>query len=121
MGVTSYRELIVWQKAIELAKAVYSFSQGLPREEVYGLASQLRRAAISVPSNIAEGQARRTTGEFVHFLSMAEGSLAEIDTQLVLAVELGFASQERAAPASALVSECQRMLRALRTKVITSP
>src|SRR3954454_24523888 len=117
MGAKNYRELIVWQRAIQLVKSIYKVSAGFPKEELYGLASQIRRAAVSVPSNIAEGQARRTTGEFRHFLSQAEGSLAEVDTQLILAVELGFVTAERTIQASELLVECQRMLSALRTKL----
>src|SRR5579859_7016456 len=86
----SYHDLLVWKKGISLAKAVYKLTAEFPPEEKFGLISQMRRAAVSVPSNIAEGQARNTTGEFVQFISHAEGSLAELDTQLVLSAELGF-------------------------------
>jgi four helix bundle protein len=120
MGAKNYRELIVWQRAIQLVKAIYKVSAGFPKEELYGLTSQIRRAAVSVPSNIAEGQARRTTGEFLHFLWQAEGSLAEADTQLILAVELGFVTPEGTMQASELLLECQRMLSALRTKLTTN-
>jgi four helix bundle protein len=87
---------------------------------MYGLVSQIRRAAVSVPSNIAEGQARRSTREFVQFISQAEGSLAEVDTQLLLAVDLGFVTAERITHVSALVNECQRMLNAVRAKLTTN-
>ena len=80
MAVKSYRELMVWQKAIELVEAVYTATGSFPPQEVYGLTSQLRRAAVSVPSNIAEGQGRRSTAEFAHHLSIAYGSLCEIET-----------------------------------------
>src|SRR2546425_11563382 len=76
-----YKELLVWQKGMVLARLVYKVTMKLPAEERYGLTSQMRRAAVSVPSNIAEGQARRGTSEFLQFLSIAEGSLAELDTQ----------------------------------------
>ncbi len=117
MKATHYRELIVWQRAIELVKAIYKLSATFPKDELYGLTSQIRRAAVSVPSNIAEGQARRTTGEFLNFLSQAEGSLAEVDTQLILAVELGFVTKARTDEAAMLVDECQRMLKAMRAKL----
>jgi four helix bundle protein len=84
----SCRNLLAWKKAMRLALHVYEETKGFPREELYGLTSQLRRAAISVPSNIAEGQARFSHKEFKHFLSTAKGSLAELDTQLLLAREL---------------------------------
>ena len=120
MKATYYRELIVWQRSIELVKAVCRLSSMFPKDELYGLVSQIRRAAVSVPSNIAEGQARRTTGEFLNFLSQAEDSLAEVDTQLVLAVELGFTSIDHVKEAAALVDECQRMLKSMRAKLTTS-
>jgi four helix bundle protein len=114
----SYRDLVVWQKGIELAKIIYPLSAHFPSEEKFGLISQIRRAAISVPSNIAEGQARHTTGEFVQFISHAEGSLAEVDTQLFLAVELDFIKQHQAADCFGLVGDERRMLNALRRTLI---
>lgn len=113
----SYRDLLVWQKGIELAKLLYPLTAKLPAEEKFGLVSQIRRAAVSVPSNIAEGQARRTTGEFVQFISHAEGSAAELDTQLYLAVELGFWRSVDAAPSLALIDEIRRMLNSLRRRL----
>lgn len=88
----NYRELIVWQEAIKLAKVVYKLTEKFPRQETYALADQIRRAAVSVPSNIAEGQARRAPGDFRRFLHISLGSLAEVDTQLVLAQEFGYLS-----------------------------
>ena len=90
----NYRELIVWQEAIKLAKVVYKLTEKFPRQETYALADQIRRAAVSVPSNIAEGQARRAPGDFRRFLHISLGSLAEVDTQLVLAQEFGYLSQD---------------------------
>src|SRR6266481_8730516 len=95
----SYKDLVVWQKGIALANAVYRLTQSFPSTEKFGLIAQMRRAAVSIPSNIAEGQARHTTGEFIQFISHAEGSVAEVDTQLFLAVELDFVRNEPAAPA----------------------
>jgi four helix bundle protein len=83
--INSYRDLEVWQKAMVLADAVYDVTSSFPKEEIYGLTSQVRRSAISVPSNIAEGSGRSGTGELLHFLSIARGSLAEMETQLILA------------------------------------
>lgn len=113
-----YRDLLVWQKGILLAKEVYSITARFPSEEKFGLVSQMRRAAVSVSSNIAEGQARHTTGEFVMFISHAEGSLAELDTQLVLAVELGFIYREVAKASASLIEELRRMLNSLRRKLL---
>jgi four helix bundle protein len=113
----SYRDLLVWQKGISLAKTIYKLTADFPSEEKFGLISQMRRAAVSVPSNIAEGQARHTSGEFVLFISHAEGSLAELDTQLTLAVELGFLSPEQSKPCASSIDELRRMLNGLRRVV----
>src|SRR5271169_2468882 len=87
--VRDYRDLLVWQKGISLAKKDYEITERFPSAERFGLISQMRRSAVSIPSNIAEGQARHTTGEFVQFISHAEGSVAELKTQMLLSVELG--------------------------------
>ena len=86
----SYRELLVWQKSKTLAAEIYRATEQFPRNEIYGLTSQIRRAAVSVASNIAEGQGRMTPGEFVHFLGQARGSLLELDTQLAIAMDLSY-------------------------------
>ncbi len=86
----SYRELLVWQKAKALAVQVYQATEQFPKAETYGLTSQIRRAAVSVASNIAEGQGRLTSGEFLHFLGQARGSLLELDTQLAIALDLNY-------------------------------
>jgi len=113
----SYRDLLVWQKSIALAKAIYKLTVEFPSEEKFGLISQMRRAAVSVPSNIAEGQARNTTGEFVQFISHAEGSLAELDTQLTLAIELGFLTSDKTKFCADSIDELRRMLNGLRRVV----
>ena len=86
----SYKELVAWQKAMNLVTKVYSLTKNFPREELYGLTNQLRRAAVSVPSNIAEGQARFSQKEFCHFLGHSRGSLVEIETQILIAQNLGY-------------------------------
>lgn len=91
--VKSYKDLLIWQKGIELIKEVYQIVKKFPREETYVLSDQLRRAAISIPSNIAEGQARHHTPEFKQFLYISLGSLAELNTQLIIAKELGYARE----------------------------
>lgn len=83
-----YQDLIAWQKAKRLATEIYRATESFPKAEMYGLTSQLRRAAVSVPSNIAEGEGRLTKGEFCHFLGLARGSLLELETQLAIALEL---------------------------------
>ena len=113
----SYRDLLVWQKGIKLDKLLYSLTTALPSEEKFGLVSQIRRAAVSVPSNIAEGQARHINGEFIQFISHAEGSAAELDTQLYLSIELGFFKSADAAPSLALIDEIRRMLNSLRRRL----
>jgi len=115
--IRDYKDLQVWQKGMALAKQIYQMTQAFPSEEKFGLVSQMRRAAVSVPSNIAEGQARNTTGEFVQFLSHAEGSLAELDTQVRLSVTLGFCRQPDGESVSASITELQKMLKSLRGKL----
>ncbi len=113
-----YRDLLVWQKGISLAKRVYEITERFPSAERFGLISQMRRSAVSIPSNIAEGQARHTTGEFVQFISHAEGSAAELDTQLILSEEFKFCGADEAARLHEMISELRRMLNSLRRKLI---
>jgi four helix bundle protein len=113
----SYKDLVVWQKGIALAKLIYTVTRKFPAEEKFGLVSQMRRAAVSIPSNIAEGQARHTTGEFIQFISHAEGSVAELNTQLILAVELEFVVSKTSSPAFELMEDLRRMLNGLRRKL----
>ena len=115
----SYRDLAVWQKGMMLVKRIYQITRMFPADERFGLVAQMRRAAVSIPSNIAEGQARHTTGEFVEFVSHAEGSVAELDTQLTLAIELGFCTATEVGDVFDLVMELQKMLNALRRKLVT--
>jgi four helix bundle protein len=111
MPVKNYKELIVWQKSIKLAHEVYNISKKFPKNEMYGLTSQMQRAAVSIPSNIAEGQARNHRKEFVQFLGIAYGSSAELETQLLIAKqeysELSFDTIEN------LLIEIQKMLNTL--------
>jgi len=85
-----HHDLKVWQESIELVKMIYEFSKNFPVEETYGLTSQIRRSSVSIPSNIAEGAARTGTKEFLRYLSMSRGSLSEVETQLLIAVNLGY-------------------------------
>jgi four helix bundle protein len=118
-SVNSHRDLIAWQEALRLVEIVYRDTSRFPREETFGLKTQIRRAAVSVPSNIAEGSAQITTGELLQFLGIARGSLAELETQLELAVRLGFIDESVAATTqvarvgklvSALIKSLQRKL-----------
>jgi four helix bundle protein len=114
-----YRDLVVWQKGIALAREIYFLTKDLPADEKFGLVSQMRRAAVSVPSNIAEGQARHTTGEFIQFISHAEGSVAELDTQLTLCQDLQLLDSQETANAANLLDDLRRMLNGLRRKLST--
>jgi four helix bundle protein len=116
----SYRDLLVWQKAIELAVLIYRLSEGFPRAEVYGLTSQIRRASVSVPSNIAEGYGRGSRKEYLQFLYVAQGSLKELETQTILSQRLNYAT---AAQADRILSESEvigkmlgSLIRSLRPK-----
>lgn len=111
--IQSYRDLIVWQKAMPWVTDIYKLTDGFPKQENFGLTNQLRRAAVSVPSNIAEGQARQSTNEFRHFLYIALGSLVEADTQISIAINLGYAQETQVAQLGSLTNEIQKMLTTL--------
>ena len=119
--VRSYRDLIVWQRAMTLAEDVYTATRKFPKEEIYGLTSQMRRAAVSVVSNIAEGQARQGRGELLQFLGIASGSLAELGTQMTLAARLGFLAPDIDQSLSELIAEVGRLLNALRKSLKPVP
>jgi four helix bundle protein len=107
-----YRDSIAWQKAMELTALIYQVTRGFPPEERFGLTNQLRRASVSVPSNIAEGKGRISTGELVQFLGIARGSVLEVQTQLEIAVMLGFGEEAEINRAHTLASEVLRILNA---------
>ena len=113
MKVRNYRELIAWQRAMDLVEAVYTATRRFPQDELYGLTSQLRRAVVSVPSNIAEGQGRTTTKEFLHHLSIAHGSLREVETQVLIAQRLAYLSEGETEPVLALAGEVGRLVNGL--------
>jgi len=108
-----YQQLIAWQKAIALVTEVYSATKSFPRDEIYGLTSQIRRAAVSVPSNIAEGKGRATRGEFVQFLGHARGSLCEVETQIVIAANLHYIAPDIRDVLSGRITELGRILNGL--------
>lgn len=116
MAWTHYKDLIVWQKGMDLTDVVYALTKDLPSEERFVLVDQMRRAAVSVPSNIAEGHGRQSEKEFKHFLAIAQGSVFEVETQLHICLRQGYLSEESAAPAFSLCLEIGKML----TKLITA-
>jgi len=113
MGYATYRDLKVWQKAMELVTAIYTSTQEFPKSETYGLTGQMRRAAVSIPSNIAEGQGRRLEGDFQHFLRNARGSLLELETQVLIAQNLRYLTQAQTEVLVARCSEVGRILNGL--------
>jgi four helix bundle protein len=112
-GIRNFNDLIAWQRARDLVKAIYECTHGFPLEEMYGLVSQLRRAAVSVPSNIAEGYGRGARKEYVRFLRTARGSLYEVQTQLLLAQDLGYLSTAKANEILQLAGRCCQLLNGL--------
>ncbi len=117
MKVKGYEDLIVWQKAVDLVVETYRATKAFPREEVYGLTAQIRRAVVSIPSNIAEGQGRGSTGEFKQFLGHARGSLFELRTQLVIAEKLGYLNVSDAEKLKSAATEVGRILNGLLTSL----
>ena len=109
----SFRELRVWQAAMDLTLLVYELTSSFPKHEVYGLSSQMRRAAVSTPSNIAEGSARRTRRDFRHFVLTARGSNFELQTQIIIAARLGYASEPQLQHAEQLALDVGKMLNGL--------
>jgi S23 ribosomal protein. len=112
-----FTDLIVWQKAMALAADIYKITKSLPKDEIYGLVSQMRRAAVSIPSNIAEGYARYHTKEYTNFLSMALGSAAELETQLYLCINLEFLEKEITENSLNILKEVSKMLIAIINKL----
>jgi four helix bundle protein len=113
MPVQSYRELVAWQKAMDLAAEVYRITKTFPHDELYGMTGQLRRASVSVPANIAEGQGRQTTGEFRQFLGHARGSLLETETHILLAMRLHYIPEDVGDGLLRAASEVGRVLNGL--------
>ncbi len=115
--VESYRDLKVWQRPIQMTLTIYRATTGFPKEEVFGLTSQIRRASVSVASNIAEGYGRSSTGEYKQLLGMTRGSNLEVQTQLFLATELGYGNPALLKEADSLSNEVSKMLNSLLTKL----
>ena len=117
MGVRSYWDLAVWQKAMDLVVDCYELTRQFPTDELYGLTSQARRAAISIPSNIAEGRARESTKEFLKHLGIASGSLAELESQIEIARRLAYIADAQAVALASRLEEIGRMLTGLRASL----
>jgi four helix bundle protein len=119
MAVQSFRDLRVWQSGMELVVGIYELTRTLPKSEIYGLSSQLQRAAVAVPANIAEGHTRNSLKEYLHFLSIARSSLAEVETYLELVQRLSFMPPDRIRPLLDLTTSTHRQLIALRNSLAT--
>ena len=117
MKISSYRDLQVWQKAMWVAEQIYQITEHFPKHQQYGLTSQIQRSAVSICSNIAEGHNRRSTKEFLYFIRIAQGSLAELETQLLLAVRLHYVSESILEPVLAETQSIGKMLWAISTKL----
>jgi four helix bundle protein len=113
MGVKDFQDLIVWQKAMDLVVAVYHATSHFPRQEIYGLTAQIRRSAVSVPCNVAEGHGRRTTTDFINFLSIADGSLCEVKTQVLIAERLRYIESQEITSLMQAADEVHRLLHGL--------
>lgn len=109
-----YRDLKVWQLGVEISLAVYDLTELFPKTEIYGLVSQLRRASVSIPSNVAEGNSRGQTKDFIRFLSIARGSVAEVETQLIIAEKRGYIQRKALDRMMSMLDEESRMLAGLR-------
>lgn len=116
--VKDHKDLLIWQKAIDLVLQVYKLVKVFPKEELYGLSDQMRRAVVSIPSNISEGSQRGSDKEFSHFLRIALGSSAELETQLILCQKLGFCQADTLEPVIVSNSELQRMINAFLKRLI---
>lgn len=113
MGRSDFRNLKVWRRAVDLTAEIYQLTKKLPKDEAFGLSSQMKRAAVSIPSNIAEGQGRESFKEYIHFLSIAYGSLCEIETQVEISKRMSFLKEEETVAAEQMIVETAKMLKSL--------
>ncbi|EKY18507.1 four helix bundle protein [Capnocytophaga genosp. AHN8471] len=116
--IEDYKDLIVWQRSMELAEEVYRLVKKLPKEELFALSDQIRRAVISIPSNIAEGYERNSTKEYIHFLSIAKGSKAELETQLLLCTKIHYLNNSDIEKSISLIQEIGKMINSLQKHLI---
>lgn len=117
MYIKSYKELIVWQKSIQLVKEVFILTENFPKSELYGFTSQMRRAAISIPSNIAEGSGRNSIRENIHACAIAYGSALELETQIIISKELKFNQEDKYLLVDQLLDEVLKMLNSMKAKM----
>ena len=117
MEKTTYQNLLVWQKAMDLTAIIYKLVKKLPKEEMYALSDQMHRAVVSIPSNIAEGRDKNTNKEFVQFLTIARGSKAELETQILICVKVGYLTESEISDAMNLLNEVGKMLTSLINKL----
>ena len=110
--IKTYKDLLIWQKGITLVKTIYTNLESFPKDEIFGLQSQIKRAAVSIPSNIAEGWGRNSTISYIHFLKIARGSLFELETQIIIANELNFISDLKFNEIIQIITEESKMLNA---------
>lgn len=115
--IRSFKDLIVWQKAMEMASMTYSLTKNLPKEELFSLTNQMRRAAVSIPSNIAEGYGRNSAKEYLQFLAIAKGSLCELETQFLLCVHINYMTEQEIQPILDLLTEIGKMLMSIMKKL----
>ncbi len=115
--IMSYKDLIVWQKGMDLAEQVYQLTGSFPQSELYSLTNQMRRSAVSIVSNIAEGKGRESKKEYLYFLSIAQGSLAELETQILLSVRFKYLDEDKAKESLSLCDEIGRMLNTMRRRL----
>jgi four helix bundle protein len=122
MSISSFRELRAWQLGMDLAECVYKFTDSFPKSELYGLTSQMRRSAISIPSNLAEGHARDSTKEFIHFIAIAMGSICELETQILLSHRSNYIDKTDLESTSALLTGTRKTIlglqKALKAKLV---
>ena len=118
--IKDFKDLILWQRAMDLVVEVYNLVKRIPKEELFALSDQIRRAVISIPSNIAEGQGRNSSKEFIHFLSIAKGSKAELETQLLLCVRINYLTESEIEKAMSLIEEVGKILNSLQKKLTTN-
>ena len=116
----NFKELKIWKMAMSLTKEIYLVTKSFPKEEIYGLTNQIRRSAVSVPSNIAEGCGRNTDKQLAHFLNISMGSLCELETQIIISTELEYLDQERSIEILKNIDEIERMTNGFRSKIETS-
>lgn len=115
--IKSHKELIVWQKAMQLVKEVFLLTGKFPQTELYGITSQMRRAAVSIPSNIAEGYGRKSTKSYIQFYAIAYGSSLELETQLIISKDLNMTTADKFNPSESLLTEVSKMLNSMITKM----